>query len=163
MVARRKARSRRLARFLVVALLLYVAAAYGWPWVRARLGGTGGSPVAGNDDTGNAAALACIEQSQRAVDDFRKKVESQSTPGVELNWREAMRRNRVEREAALRACRCEAEACVAAADAMTELAEAAQSFEVTVLDGGTPHDVSSRLARMQEQLGAARARLRTDS
>jgi hypothetical protein len=146
---------------VVLAAVAYGAALYGWPWARERL--RAGSPSAmADDETGDAAAFACVAQAERALADFRDKVESRNTSQVELNWFEAMRRTRAEVEAAERACRCDADACVEAADAMAELTGAAQEFETTMRRGGTPHGVSSRIARIEALLGVARGHLRRD-
>jgi hypothetical protein len=148
-----------LLRFAVLAILVYAASAYGWPWLQAKLRGSADTSSV-EDDTGNAAATACIAQSVRAFDDFREKVDSLGSSQVELNWREAMRRTRVEIDAARAACRCDAEACVAASNAMTVLTESTQSFEATVLDGGTPRDISAQLERVAALLDTARERVR---
>ncbi|HUP23711.1 MAG TPA: hypothetical protein VNB06_12320 [Thermoanaerobaculia bacterium] len=142
---------------------MYGVAAYGWPWARERMGGSDGRPTATDYETGNPAALACVAQAQRAVDDFRDKAKSLDRAHAQLNWREAMRLTRLKVERAMRECRCDAEACVIAADAMSLLQDATQTFESTVLGGGIPHDVPSRLARIDGLLARARATLARNS
>jgi hypothetical protein len=127
------------------------------------MGGSSGRASADDYETGNPAALACVAQAQRAVDDFRDKAESLNGPHAQLNWREAMRLTRQRVERAMRECRCDAEACVIATDAMSSLQDETQTFESTVLGGGIPHDVPSRLARIDGMLERARATLARSS
>jgi hypothetical protein len=161
--SRRRGHQRRWLRLALLAVVVYGVAAYGLPWARERMGGSDGGAASPDHETGNPAALACVAQAQRAVDDFRDKAKSLDGPHAQLNWREAMRLTRLKVERAMRECRCEAEACIIAADAMSSLRDTAQTFESTVLGGGVPHDVPSRLARIDGAIARARATLARNS
>jgi hypothetical protein len=142
----------------MLAVVVYVAAAYGWPWLQQRLrSGAESAAVAEGEETENADALSCVARAERALDDFADKLASLDEGQVELDWREAMRRTRVEIGAARRACGCESEACIEASNAMSELGELTQTVEATLLQGGTPHGVAARSDRIRERLVRARA------
>jgi hypothetical protein len=155
--ARQRGRNRRWLRLAALVVIGYGAVTYGWPWVRQRFDERRLSSV--DSDTGNVPALVCVERAERAVADFRDKTETLGGSQVQLNWREAMRLVQTEIDGARRACRCDAEACIEAADAMEALSATNETFGATVVQGGTPRDVEGAIVRVEKQLASARSQL----
>ena len=156
--ARQRGRTKRWLRLVALAALGYLAVTYGWPWLRQRFDEQQHRGSV-DPDSGNAPALACVERAEKALDDFRDKTETLGGAQVQLNWREAMRLVQTAVDDARRACRCDAEACVEAADALETLSTTNETIGATVVQGGTPHDVEGAIALVARQLASARSRL----
>jgi hypothetical protein len=149
-----------IVRVLVWAIAIYLAVAYGWPWLRSQLGsGSGGSstdPAASAEATGGGGGGHCVALARQASESLGSTLRRFRTPPYDVDaWGSALTAVEDRVWEAESACSCGTPSCESASAALDELRDLLGS-----VDGVVRGDATSfrNPGRQQERIDELRDR-----
>ncbi|MEE8525190.1 MAG: hypothetical protein V3T72_14740 [Thermoanaerobaculia bacterium] len=143
----------RIIRFAVVALVLYVIVNEASPWIKSKMGS--GSPAGAGADAG---PTRCVYLADEANNRFGSRVGRVSGPGADPGvWQGFLGEVRGRIGDAQAECHCAAAACRKALQAMTNLEDVLNEFDVRFRGGIMERNAVGRQMEINELLNEARA------